>query len=154
MQVEDFTGNALNAVDAKSRLSIPAAFRETIQARAKNRTLFIGPAEFADCLIGFDEVYNAERTEIFKARFAGDHSRSRVNAAQLLWAGVEKQTIDEAGRIVLSQTLKELGNIGNRALFLASGDYFEIWNPDDYLAQSDIDQRMVRIVTRLIGAKP
>ena len=60
---------------------------------------------------------------------------------------------DETGRCVLPPMMRELGEIAGRALFLGTGDTFEIWNPDALLAQPGLDPRMARLVRAQLAAK-
>ena len=49
-----FHGYALNAVDAKNRLSVPSGYRDTNEKRSGEKQLIVGPAERAPCLVGYD----------------------------------------------------------------------------------------------------
>ena len=50
METEIFQGNALNGVDAKSRLSIPAFIRSVLDRSSEPRSIFLGAHERAPCL--------------------------------------------------------------------------------------------------------
>ena len=54
-----FLGYALNAVDAKGRVSIPADFRGVIERRSQVSTVILGPHPTADCLVAYDRSYSA-----------------------------------------------------------------------------------------------
>lgn len=150
---ERFLGSALNGIDAKNRVSIPSGFRETVQARAGSRAVLLAPAERAPCLIGYDRTYSDARAEQSARRFGDDSLDDQDDFNRLAFAAVEQLAIDDNGRIILSDTLKELGEFDRHALFLGAGDYFEIWNPRTYLARPKLDPRMERIVRRLLDAK-
>ena len=151
MSDEFFHGYALNAVDAKSRLSIPAEFREVILARSGTKDLYIGPAPGIDCLIGHDKSYDAS----LQARLAAVDEESPEGAfrATFLFGSSNALKIDEAGRIVLTAGLKDLGDITNHVWFVAGGNWFQMWNPYRYLEQAGIDPRMFRILRREMVAK-
>jgi MraZ protein len=52
-----------------------------------------------------------------------------------LFSGQSQQIqIDPTGRLVLSQKLREKIGLSDEALFIASGDTFQIWEPSAYEA--------------------
>ena len=109
MSDEFFHGYALNAVDAKSRLSIPAEFRDVILARSGTKDLYVGPAPGIDCLIGHDKSHDAR----MQARLESIDEETPEGAmrATFLFGSANALKIDEAGRIVLTAGLKDLGDI-------------------------------------------
>jgi MraZ protein len=151
-----FRGYALNAVDSKSRLSVPSAFRQGIEKRSGNRTLHLGVAEHNDCLIGYDDYWSNQQLNRLAARFEGDYGPAGDDAAVMMCGGVEALAIDDAGRIVLSPVLRELANLkgdGAPALFLGGGNWFQLWNLHDYLARPGLDPRMAKIARAQAAAK-
>lgn len=150
---ESFLGNALNGIDAKNRVSVPSAFRETLAARSEARTVVLAPAERADCLVGFDPGYPGKMRAELEARFAGEYSDDRDDRFRATFGSAEKAPIDDTGRIILSQSMKDLGGIDRLALFWGMGDYFEVWNPHHFVARPSLDPRVVRIVQRLLDAR-
>lgn len=151
---EFFHGYALNAIDAKNRLSIPADYRDVIMARSGCKDLLIGPGHGgADCLMAYDKSYAAELTAEYKARHGAGTDRARYDEAAFLFGSALPLKIDEAGRIVMSNTLRDLGDITSHVWFVAGGDWFELWNPWRYLERQNLDPRMLRILKREMEAK-
>lgn len=150
---ESFLGNALNGIDGKNRLSVPSSFRDVIAARSDARAIVLCPAERADCLMGFDPGYPTKVRAELEARFAGDFSETRDDRWRNTFGSVEKFTIDDNGRIVLSPAIKEAGEFDKLALFWGMGDYFEIWNPHRFVERPGLDPRVVRMVRRLLEAR-
>lgn len=148
-----FHGYALNAVDAKNRVSIPAGYRDVIAQRADDAAVVVAPSERAPCLIGYDTNHSARLQGQLETRFADDWSEARDDSARLAFGTSEKLPYDATGRIILSPTLKELGDIDRLAFFIAAGDYFEIWNPDVLLETKGSDARLARIVRRQLEAR-
>src|SRR3954467_2419141 len=54
-----FQGSALNAVDAKGRVSIPAFLRTVIERRGDARTITLAKQEALPCLSAYDPAYAA-----------------------------------------------------------------------------------------------
>ena len=153
MTAEYFHGYALNAIDGKNRLSIPAAFRDVIVARSDTRAVVIAVGEHAPCLIGYDSRRSAKLQADLETRFAGDWSAARDNQARLAFGASEHLGMEDTGRIILSPTLKDMGELDRHAFFLGAGDYFEIWSPKLLLEQPGLDPRLVRIVQRQLADK-
>lgn len=153
MTTDFFHGYALNAVDAKNRVSIPSAYRDTIARRSNEAIVILAPSERAPCLVGYDSSRSARLQDQLEARFSGDWSEARDDFARLSFGTTERLPYDATGRVILSPTLKELGEIDGLAFFIAAGDYFEIWNPEVLLAAKGTDPRLARIVRRQLEAR-
>ena len=150
---DSFLGNALNAVDAKNRVSVPAGFRDVLALRSDARSLIVAPAERADCLVGYDRSYPAKVLAQLESRFAGDYSDARDDQFRAAFGSSEAVPIDENGRIILSPNMKDIGEIDRLALFWGMADRFEIWNPLRFIERPGLDPRLVRIVCRQLDAR-
>jgi MraZ protein len=149
-----FLGYGLNAVDAKSRLSIPADFREVMTARGNDKALFLGPGQGgADCLVAYDRHYVTKAAQEHFDRHGSSTDRARFDEAGVLFGAAASVKIDEAGRIVLSAALKSLGDIGSHVWFVGGLDWFELWNPWRYLARDTLDPRVARLVRAEMAAR-
>jgi MraZ protein len=134
-----FQGHALNAVDAKGRVSVPASFRTLIEKRAlanaldPENALKIGEHKSGDCLWALDAVASAEIDVQLAASVADLPAAERMDKLEELamdaHGGLEKVTYDSAGRMVLSPMLREFGQIEDLAFFVGAGLTFQIWNP-------------------------
>ncbi|MGI4877974.1 MAG: division/cell wall cluster transcriptional repressor MraZ [Janthinobacterium lividum] len=153
MTNESFLGHSLNAVDAKSRLSIPSAFRDVIVGRSESRTVVVSLHERATCLVGYDARRPAKLQSEVEARFAGDYGDARDNHVRAAFGTSEMLPIDDTGRIVLSANMKDLAEIERSVLFWGMGEFFEIWNPRLFLENPGVDPRLVRLVRRQLEAK-
>ena len=134
-----YLGSALNAVDAKSRVSVPPSFREIGAARSTDRELMVGKSSFDDCLIAFDPTYlDTLRTGI-EAEFGPVASRDKTAAARRAYGSAVPLRIDDAHRLTLTVGLKEAVGLDRQAFFVGMDAYFEIWDPATYLALPDAD---------------
>lgn len=139
-----FAGHALNAVDAKGRVSVPAAFRGAIALRLRavgvagddkgGGTLMIGPHRKGDRLLAYDQVGISKLTQELRDSVADlPAAEQRETLAELRRAelgSLVSVPFDGAGRMVLPTVLRELGGLGELAYFIGSDDYLEIWSPD------------------------
>ena len=148
-----FISCALNAIDGKNRLSIPADYRQVIHARTGTKDLRLAPSRNATCLVGFDKDRPDQLMVDHRARFAGQNSRERDRDATEIFSGMTALTIDEAGRVVLPPVLKRLRKLGNYAYFIGLGDYFEMWDPWIYLSAKDADEVALETLREELLAK-
>lgn len=144
MEEDLFQGSALNAVDAKGRLSVPAFVRSTIERRSGDRIVVIGAHEFAPCLTAYGRGYaqrlfaEMERRRLIEEEKGGT-LQSHYSRARRLFGMTEEAAYDPSGRIVLSQRMRRRGGIEDLALFIGIGPVVEIWNPRIALEQDDQD---------------
>ncbi len=153
MAGEQYLGFALNAVDAKLRVSVPTAFREIVSARSVERELIVGPSEYDDCLVAYDPAHAERLRAEIETRYAGDYTRERSVALRRAFGNTTRLKIDDAHRITLTPVLKDLLGVERFVYFLGAGEYFEIWNPQVLLAVPDLDPATARILKREIDAK-
>ena len=138
-----FSGQALNSVDAKGRVSLPAEFRNIVERRAEAardggakidfKQVHIGEDETQPCLIGFDETENSRLFLEYQRRAAaaevGDGSLIRRGNNSATFAPMFPVAFDKAGRMVLDKFLRHRSGISGHAFFVGNGAYFDIWEP-------------------------
>lgn len=158
MESEIIQGNALSAVDGKSRLSIPAFIRNAL-IPAEPRAVYVGTHSRAPCLTVYGETYSAYLiAELDRLRLKGEESGADPDAFEDqergLWGMGEKVNCDAGGRIVLNGLLREQGGIEDMALFVGRGRYAELWNPRTALeAGGDRLKQIASYYLRQKGAK-
>ncbi len=167
-----FGGQALNAVDGKGRVSLPADLRATVDRRAAqalaanmpvdDKLLYIAEDEELPCLTGFDETeYFALAGELREQRSretSGGGRKSlirRDGGGTETFAPLQRVVFDKAGRMVMSSLLREIGGIEDFAFFTGNGPYFDIWSParahSHYAAMGD--KRLLRVLEHLCREK-
>lgn len=131
---EIFTGNALNAVDAKGRLSVPAFIRSILDRTSESRIVSIGVHESAPCLTVFGPSYlqhmlgQFDRRELAGEEKGGDPG-DLDDRARGVFGMIERVPYDSSGRIVLPPMLREEGRVEDLALFVGRARFVELWNP-------------------------
>lgn len=136
----------LNAVDAKSRVSLPAPYRKTIERNSSESVAVIGLHETDPCLIGYDRAWG----DLLNAELREDRARAkqngttidRFNPGRLAFGLTEDVNVDATGRITLPAFYREHAAITNWIWFMADGDTFEMWDPHSLLAYPDMDPRV------------
>jgi len=148
VDAETFLGNALNAVDGKGRLSVPAFIRSQLDRSSDSRIVMIGVHETKPCLTVYGAAYAAFMLEDYerrlrKAEEAGEDLEEMEDRAAGIFGGTERIAYDSSGRIVLPGKLRNHAGIADLALFVGKHRYVEMWNPQTVLELGG--ERMRRI---------
>ncbi len=122
-----FLGQYRHNLDDKGRLTVPARYRELLEAGA-----FV--------LQGFDRNLMALTAPAFEAMIRQVNQMNMVDPhtrelKRLLFSTADRIEPDKSGRILLPQFLRELAGLESEAVLVGVGDYFEIWAPDAWEAQ-------------------
>ena len=151
VEVEDFfQGSALNAVDAKGRLSVPAFVRSVIERRSDARAIVVGAHEVAPCLTAYGRNYAKNLwTDLERRRLAEEDRGGTLDdhyaRARRMFGMTEDVPYDPSGRIVLLPMMRRKGRIEDLALFVGTGATVEIWNPQLALEAGDVALRELAI---------
>ncbi|HEX6376470.1 MAG TPA: hypothetical protein VFZ91_12215 [Allosphingosinicella sp.] len=149
MEVDDFfQGSALNAVDAKGRLSVPAFVRSVIERRSDARAIVVGAHEISPCLTAYGRNYAKNLwIDLERRRLAEEERGGRLDEhyarARRTFGTAEDVTYDPSGRISLPTVLRRRGKIEDLALFVGVGGIVEIWNPRIALVEGDRDLKEI-----------
>jgi len=136
-----FRGESVHKVDAKGRVSIPAMFRRVLEENDPEWTEGLTPnlvIVYGDSTRPFLEGFSVTAMNEVDDRIAKLPRGSRYRRMlERMFSGQALATqVDDTGRLVLSPKLREKIGITNEAFFIASGDTFQIWQPETYRAQA------------------
>jgi len=127
-----FRGNALNAVDAKGRVSVPAFIRQKIERRSNDRAIVLARHEVFHCLVGYDTDYALvvdQENERRRLKEEDSDPLAHYARAYLTMSDTAEVPYDGSGRIVLPPRIRRKASIEDLALFVGVGRTFELWNP-------------------------
>ncbi len=133
-----FQGSALNAVDAKGRVSVPAFLRAVIERRGDARNIVLAKHEAFPALSAYDPAYAALKHSKLERLFEKQESdpQAALDYQQrnlMAFAASEEVPYDSSGRVLLPPMMRSKGEIEDLALFLGAGETFQIWNPKLFL---------------------
>jgi MraZ protein len=140
-----FQGSALNAVDAKGRVSVPAFLRSVIERRGDAKTIVLAKHESFPCLSAYDPAYAALKHSKLERLFEKEEGNpaAALDYQQrnlMAFAATEEVPYDSSGRIVLPPMMRRKGGIEELALYLGTGETFQIWNPRLFLKDKNIPE--------------
>lgn len=135
-----FRGVSVHKVDSKGRVSIPASFRtilisndpEYSAERGATVTIVFGNRKKRE-LECYSEKARIEVDEKIEMMPRG--SKSRRMLERMFTTFAHTASVDENGRLVLSSQLRAHAGIGDKAVFMASGDTFLILSEEEYDAR-------------------
>lgn len=143
-----FAGRFEYAIDDKSRVSIPAKFREMLSVHHDLRLIF---TNLDGCIVGypFQEWLNIEE----KISNRGSMKKEERLFLRYFFSGASECTIDKLGRVLLPQALKTDAHIKKNVVIIGMGKKIEIWAKEKWeelvkQATSDPDQ-IASIVSEL-----
>jgi MraZ protein len=148
--MDRFVSHHLLRLDAKGRVSVPAAFRAVL-ARDGFDGLYCYPALDRPAL---DAGGNALLAEI-EALIAGfsPYSDQREQFSLALYGTSETLKIDGEGRVVLTDTLKAHAGITDTVMFAGLGHKFRIWEPGRFRAELAEATEKVRALRLQLGSQ-
>lgn len=156
-----YQGYALQGVDRKGRVAVPAALRTVVEANNPRqpsgdvlRTLSIAPHETEKCLIAYDQAYPQYLQDQLSARSALTTEPGAApdwNVKRVSMGIVDVVPFDASGRFVLQGYPRKYAGIEDAALFIAVGDVFEIWSPAALEASKTADPRVKELARFLIA---
>ena len=140
-----FQGSALNSVDAKGRVSVPSFLRSVIERRGDARTITLAKHEAFPALSAYDPAYAALKHSKLERLLEKEETNpdAQLDYEQrnlMAFAATEEVPYDSSGRIVLPPMMRRKGQIEDLALFLGTGETFQIWNPKLFLAEASIPE--------------
>lgn len=132
--MDEFVSTYTNRLDAKGRVSIPAQFRAVL------------------AVDGFDGLYCCPTLDQMAIDAGGNRLRERIRASlanfepfsddhellsTTLIGDSEILKIDQEGRVILSDSIKEHAGIADQATFVGHGYKFQIWEPGRFAHHRD-----------------
>ena len=141
-----FRGSETFKVDAKGRVSIPAPFRRVIEESdpdwregLRPNIVIVYGTDRQDWL----EVYTMNATHEIDEQIEDMQrgSAERLLLEERMYGKSLEAQIDDDGRLVLPQKLREKIGLTSEAFFISAGDYFKIWKPETYEERAGVRTR-------------
>jgi MraZ protein len=122
-----FLGQFSHSFDDKSRLTVPAKFREPL-------------ADGAYVVQGLDNNLMVLTTSAFETIYNRLMAMNMMDPAaralqRTILGNAAPANLDSAGRILIPQNLRDRIGLQTEAILVGLGDYFEIWAPANWQAE-------------------
>lgn len=145
-----FRGYALQGIDGKGRVAIPAPMRLMIERNSPDSKVLIDPHAADPCLTAADLGWS----DILMAQIERDEARAldagqtvdRHNSVRNAFGRGDSVPFDASGRFILPPFLRMKARLEDLAFFIGAGNTFEIWNPNVLLETPGIDATLKEMV--------
>jgi MraZ protein len=147
--MDQFVSTFTNKIDNKGRVSIPASFR-TVLAKDGLEGIYCYPSLDAPALdAGGQRLLNKINALV---EDLAPYSDERDQLATALFGTSEILTIDQDGRTILPERLREHAGITNQITFVGLGAKFQLWEPKRFETYQAEARQKVRDLRKLLGA--
>jgi transcriptional regulator MraZ len=139
--VDRFLSNAVNKIDSKGRVSVPALFRNVLQKRGLGE-LYALQAIDMDAI----DAGGMDLLERYETRLAQDDPflRSSDDMSFFCHGDGAFLKLDGDGRITVTDFIREHTGIGGEVAFVGRGLFFQMWEPERFKAyRADVRARLL-----------
>jgi MraZ protein len=147
--MDQFVSTFTNKIDSKGRVSVPASFR-TVLAKDGLDGIYCYPSLDAPALDAggkrlVDKIHGLVED-------LAPYSDEKDQLATALFGTSEILTIDQDGRTILPERLREHAGITSHITFVGLGEKFQMWEPKRFETYQSEARRKVRDLRKLLGA--
>ena len=121
-----YRGATLLNLDCKNRLAVPTKYREHLIIES-NGAMVITAHPHGCLLLYPKDAWTPIQSKIMQL---SSFDKKSSGLQRLLVGYAEDTNIDGAGRLLISQALREFGNLAKTIMFVGQGTHFEIWNQE------------------------
>jgi MraZ protein len=125
-----FTGSYEHSIDAKNRLSIPAAIRSAMHPQRDGDRFYVVPGrrEYTISLVGnarFEEFAASRRSNLVPVD-------DELTFDQLFFGNAYLLDFDKQGRVLLPERVVQEAQLGKEVTIIGVNDYVDIWDRQRY----------------------
>ena len=152
--MDRFVSTFTNKIDAKGRVSIPAPFRVVLERDRYGGGALPG----VYCYPSLDAPALDAGGERLAQKIDGllsglpDYSNERDELSVALYGDVQILSLDQDGRIVLSEKLRAHAGLGAEITFVGLGEKFQMWEPTRFDDRRLRAREKVDAHRKLLGA--
>lgn len=138
--VDRFLSNAVNKIDSKGRVSVPALFRSVLQKRGLGELYALQAIDMAAIDAG-----GMDLLERYEERLAQDDPflRSSDDMSFFCHGDGAFLKLDKDGRITVTDFIREHTGITDEVAFVGRGHFFQMWQPEKFHAyREEVRERL------------
>ena len=147
--MDQFVSAFTNKIDTKGRVSVPASFR-TVLAKDGLDGIYCYPSLDAPALDAGGQRLVDKINGLVEG--LAPYSDERDQLATALFGTSEILSIDQDGRTILPERLREHAGITTHITFVGLGEKFQMWEPGRFEANLAEARQKVRDLRKLLGA--
>jgi len=147
--MDQFVSTFTNKIDAKGRVSVPVTFRNVL-AKDGLEGIYCYPSLDDDALDAGGQRLVNKIQHLLEA--LAPYSDERDHLAMALFGASEIIGLDQDGRIVLPERLRDYAGITSHVTFVGLGDKFQLWQPARFDAEFAQGREKLSRLKKLLGA--
>ena len=121
-----YRGATILSLDGKSRFAVPTKYREHLLIESNGAMVLT--AHPHGCLLLYPkEAWIPIQSKIMQL---SSFDKKSSGLQRLLVGYAEDNIVDGAGRLLISQALRDFAGIQKTIMFVGQGTHFEIWNQE------------------------
>lgn len=124
-----FLSHVTNRIDAKGRVSVPAAFRAVLAARDIQELYCFQDFAFPAISVGGPELLEAYEKKIAAQ---DPFSLEAGQMSLLIHGGGVFIRLDQEGRFMVTDFIRDFTGIGSEITFVGRSDHFQLWQPEAF----------------------
>ncbi|MEZ5812066.1 MAG: division/cell wall cluster transcriptional repressor MraZ [Rhizobiaceae bacterium] len=141
--MDRFLSSAVNRIDAKGRVSVPAHFRSVLQKRGYSQLYALKALDVPALDVGgldlLDRYEKRMAEEDPFLQLADDMSFHVHGDGAFL-------KLDQDGRIMVTDFVREQTGITSEVAFVGRGNFFQIWHPEQLTAHGEaVRKRLLKL---------
>ena len=142
-----FNGNYTAKVDSNGRFTFPS---KQLSQIGDNRQMYIMLSLSSPSLWLMPIVYWQEFSSFIMKNKFPFATQEMALRRQFIGNSFETE-IDNNSRVVIPQHLSDKVQITDKCIIVGVGDFFEIWDPDTFIAQESEEQKVRQKAVRELG---
>ena len=147
--MDQFVSTFTNKIDSKGRVSVPASFRAVLVKDGLDG-IYSYPSLDAPALDAGGQRLIDKISHLVED--LAPYSDERDQLATALFGTSEILTVDQDGRTILPERLREHASITSHVTFVGLGEKFQLWEPKRFEAHLSEARSKVRDLRKLLGA--
>ena len=146
--MDQFVSTFTNKIDSKGRVSVPASFRAVLVKDGLDG-IYSYPSLDAPALDAGGQRLIDKISHLVED--LAPYSDERDQLATALFGTSEILTVDQDGRTILPERLREHAGITSHVTFVGLGEKFQLWEPKRFEAHLSEARSKVRDLRKLLG---
>ena len=137
-----FLSNSVNRIDAKGRVSVPAAFRSVLADEGVQELYCFQDFVFPAISVGGPQLLARFERQID----AVDPFSAEANQMSLLiHGGGMFMKLDSEGRLMVTDFIRDFTGITDQVTFVGRGEFFQLWQPKAFEDMQSAAQQSRRV---------
>lgn len=149
--MDRFLSNAVNRIDAKGRVSVPAHFRAVLQKRGYQDLYALRALDVPALDVGGPDLLDR-----YEARIALEDPflQTADDMSFFCYGDGSFLKLDQDGRITVSDFLRDHTGITAEVAFVGRGHFFQIWEPERLKAHgAEVRARLLKLRQAAVASR-